>query len=77
VTEAQINQLVKGEYLIKEPYAEDGRTVYYYMLGANSLNLVANLRVEKLNAILVKLNAILLALTLWVAGTGVAEAATK
>jgi hypothetical protein len=77
VTETQINQLVKGGCLIKEPYAKDGRTEYYYMLGANFLNLVTNLRIEKLNKILVKLNAILLALTLWVAGTGVVEVLYK
>jgi len=76
-TEAQIDQLVKGGYLIKEPHAKGGRTVYYYMLGANLLNLVANLRAEKLNTILVKLNAILLVLTFWIGGIGVVEGLFK
>jgi hypothetical protein len=66
VTEDQINQLVHEGYLVKERYAEDGRTVYRYMLGANSLNLVANWRTEKLNKILV-------ALTCWATQTGVTE----
>jgi hypothetical protein len=70
LAENQINQLVEKGYLVREPYAEDGRTVYRYMLGANSLSLVASRRAEKLNAILV-------ALTFWVAGTGVAEGLFK
>jgi predicted transcriptional regulator len=40
VMENQINQLVEKGYLVREQYAKDGRTAYYYMLGANSLNLL-------------------------------------